>query len=345
MSAKQNFFEKYWRAIAWTVCYVVIMWVILRGLFNFNMFSALHLSRLAHVELHGFAGLVFGLLILAAVPLYVATTVLTVRNKAIPLKIPVPKCFAPIPAPEPEPAPEPVVVEQEALPELPHGVPAELRESFMRARKNYGTRQMSVFNRPGGGPIKSSAAPLTLESQHEFVDDVVTSNAGDAVSVSGGIVDTGEFPVPTDFDIGAADTNSDVPVFSDINFDDDNENDMQMYDSDDSGLEKYLRDSGFETSEVGNLVVVNNVAIAVHDDDDFWAPDDVNWFAAGRQKPSPIAELLRVRNENSYVPVFLIERNNIMDFELNVKKWRDDGIVVVMNRAELLDLIKNQTNN
>jgi hypothetical protein len=43
--------------------------------------------------------------------------------------------------------------------------------------------------------------------------------------------------------------------------------------------------------------------------------------------------------------VFLIERNDIMDFESNVQKWRDDGITVVTNRAELLDVVKNQTNN
>ena len=345
MSGKQSFFEKYWRAIAWTVCYIFIMWAILRGLFNFNVFSVAHLSRLARVELRGFAGLVFGILILAAVPLYVATTVLTVRNKSVPFHIPLPKCFAPAPEPEPEPAPEPIVTEQEALPELHTGIPAEMRESFMRARKNYGVRQMSVFNRPGGAPVKPNVAAPVVAQQPEFVDDTITKGSSGDISVSGGFMDTGDFPVPTDFDIDVTDTNSDVPVFSDINFDDNEEEANQTADADNSDLQEYLRDTGIETSELGNLIVVNNFAVAVHDDDDFWAPDDVDWFAAGRQKPSPIAELLHAHDENNYVPVFLIERNNIMDFESNVKKWRDDGIIVVMKRAELLDVIKNQTNN
>ena len=346
MGSIDKFFEKYWRAIAWTACYVLIVWAVLWGLFNFNLFSVAHLSKLARIELHGFAGLVFGLLILAAVPLYVATTVLTVRNKSVPFHIPLPKCFAPLPEPEPEPAPEPIVTEQEVLPELPHGVPAEMRESFMRARKNYGARQMSVFNRPGGAQIKPNAAitPPT-KPQPDFVDNGVAPN-GD-VSVSGGIVDTGDFPVPTDFDIDAVDTNSDVPVFSDINFDDDKNKDVEIQcpDTNDSDLYQFLADAGVESVADGNLIIVNNFAIAVHDDNDFWVPDDIDWFAAGQQKPSPVAELVRARDENKYVPVFLIERNDIMDFESNVQKWRDDGITVVTNRAELLDVVKNQTNN
>ena len=56
-------------------------------------------------------------------------------------------------------------------------------------------------------------------------------------------------------------------------------------------------------------------------------------------------ELINARDNNKKTPIFLIEQNNIMDFESNEKKWRDDGIIIVTNRAELIDIIKNQTNN
>ena len=93
MAGNKIFSSESGRAVAWTVLYVVFMWVILYYLFNFNMFSIAHWVRLARVELHGFPGLVFGVLILAAVPMYIATIVLTMRNKSMPIKIPLPKCF------------------------------------------------------------------------------------------------------------------------------------------------------------------------------------------------------------------------------------------------------------
>ena len=156
MSDKKKSFANFWRAVAWTGIYVFVMWAILRGLFNFNMFSVAHLTKLLHLQLHGFAGAVFGILVLAAVPLYVATTVLTVRNKEMPVKLPLPKCLTEAkPAPKPEPV-VPVVTARETLPPVRAGVPMEMRETFMRAQKNYGARQMSVFNRPNA-PMNSDA--------------------------------------------------------------------------------------------------------------------------------------------------------------------------------------------
>lgn len=325
MTIGKDFFTKYWRAIAWTCGYILIMWTILHGLFNFNMFSIAHLTRLTHLELHGFAGLVFGLLILAAVPLYIATTVLTIRNQSVPIKIPMPKCFTP-PPPEPAPVPEPVVTEQETLPELHAGVPHEMRESFMRARKNYGVRQMSVFNRPNGAPAVSKPSP-------EFIENKVTSSSNES----------GAFPIPADFDIDTPDTESDIPVFSDIDFDD-NVSDSGATDTN-VDLQSYLSDLGISSETSGNLIIAGNFAIAVHADDDFWVADDIDWFAAGRQKPSPIVELLRAHDNDGKTPIFLIEQNNIMDFEQNVQKWRDSGIVITTNRAELPDIINKPTNN
>jgi len=332
MISLNKIFSKYWRAIAWTCGYIVVMWAILRGLFNFNLFSAAHLAKLSRVELHGFPGLVFGILTLAAVPLYIATTVLTMRNKSVPFHIPLPKCFTPPPPPEPEPAPEPVVIEQEVLPELHPGIPLEMRENFMRAQKNYGARQMSVFNRPNGAIITRNDTPTVppLATATPSVQSIDT-NISDTQST---------FPIPTDFDIDQGDTD-DVPVFSDINFDDDDD-DISVTDveTNNSDLQSYLADLGIASEALGNVLISGDFAIAVHNDDDFWVADDMDWFAAGRQKPSPIAELTAIKNENNKTPVFLIERTDIMDFEQNVQKWRDGGIIIVTSRAELVDTIK-----
>ena len=134
MADAKDFYKKWRHVLVWTACYIFVMWLILRGLFNFNMFSAAHWLKMLHVELHGFPGFVFGIMILAAVPLYIATTVFVCRTQKTPVKIPLPKCLAEKPKkPEPE-KPKPVVTEQEVLVDLPKGVPAEMREVFMRTQ-------------------------------------------------------------------------------------------------------------------------------------------------------------------------------------------------------------------
>ena len=75
-------------AIIWTACYIMVMWTILYFLFRFNMFSGHMWNRLFHAQLHGFAGFVFGILILAALPLYIASTALIVRTKKPLITIP-----------------------------------------------------------------------------------------------------------------------------------------------------------------------------------------------------------------------------------------------------------------
>ncbi len=326
-----NFLKNYWRAVAWTVFYVFLMWCILHYLFNFNIFSIAHWTRLARIELHGFPGLVFGLLILAAVPIYVATTVLTMRNKSVPIKIPVPKCFAPIPNAVPVETPQPIVTEQEALPELRPGVPPEMREVFMRAQKNRGVRQQSVFNKPMNiramtGPDASVAEPVPVGG----TDASVTDNV---------------FPLPTDFDLDAsADTDYGIPVFEDVDFGDGGATtelpDVPDAESPLENLCKFICDSGVVAHTADDLIIAGDFAIAVHDDDDFWVADEFDWFAAGRQKPSPIVALLNAKDANAKNPILYLGGKNIMDFDTLVEKWRADGITVVTNTDELLNLIK-----
>ena len=330
-----NFFVSNWRPIVWTIGYAMIIWLVLYGLFGFNMFSGAHLSRLLRLHLHGFGGLVFGLLILAAVPLYVATTVLVVRNKAVPIKIPVPNCFnAPAAEPEQAPQPEPIVAEREVLPVLPRGVPQEMRESFMRARKNYGARQMSVFNKtPLAGVATDTPVSQTV---HEVVPEPeplkefkpVFDTIDDVQDMKTGL------PIPEDFDVA---DESDVPVFQDIDFDDEYLGDDEA--PDESGnLLDFLTKSGVNAVVQDNLVIANGFAIAAHTDDDFWVADELDWFGAGRQKPSPVAALLKVKDK--FKPVLYLTATNIMDFDKMVADWRDNGITVITDRDELLKFIQ-----
>ncbi len=348
MSSEKKSFANFWRAVAWTGIYVFVMWAILRGLFNFNMFSIAHLTKLLHLQLHGFAGAVFGILVLAAVPLYVATTVITVRNKEMPVKLPLPKCLTEAkPAPKPEPV-VPVVTATETLPPLRAGVPAEMRETFMRAQKNYGARQMSVFNRqaasvsvtPGVASVDAPAVTPVAEPVREPITESVAATKTEDVATYGAM------PIPTDFDMDAptgAGTDVDVPVFADINFDDDNTPAGAGETVEESPIDKvlnFLRGAGVDANVAsGDLIVANGCAIAVHDDDDFWVPDEIDWFAAGKQRPSPIAALRRAREEQGLKPVLYLATDSIMDLDKNSAEWTSDGIKVVKDSEDLLNIL------
>ena len=340
MSDKKKSFANFWRAVAWTGIYVFVMWAILRGLFNFNMFSVAHLTKLLHLQLHGFAGAVFGILVLAAVPLYVATTVLTVRNKEMPVKLPLPKCLTEAkPAPKPEPV-VPVVTARETLPPVRAGVPMEMRETFMRAQKNYGARQMSVFNRPNA-PMNSDApvgAAGSVEPAREPIAEPVGAIKSEDVAAYGAM------PIPTDFDMDASADTADVPVFADINFDDDNDGAPSDggVPADESPVEKvctWLRGAGVDAKAHDDLIVANGYAIAVHDDDDFWVPDEIDWFAAGKQRPSPIVALRRVREERGLKPILYLGTDSSMELDKNSAEWTSDGIKVVKSREELVGVV------
>ena len=133
--------------VKWTAWYFFILWLILKYLFNFNMFSYHYWWKFFHATLHGFAGLTFGLLIYTAIPIYIATTIITYRKQEYIMKIPIfskldaliSKIFpkqkietAPAET-ENESEPEP---EMEQTDEFPSDMPPELRIPFMRAKQN-----------------------------------------------------------------------------------------------------------------------------------------------------------------------------------------------------------------
>ncbi len=333
-------------AVIWTVCYVAVMWAILSGLFGFDMFVASDWNRLMRAHLRGFAGFVFGILILAALPLYVATTVLVVRNKALLFTVPVPdavkqaaKKLIPAkktvaaadatPAPVAEEKDTPEKKEDVAFPEI---MPSELRGAFVRARQHIGATPKSNFD-----TAKMVRSATTAAKMPELIPVGVDASVAQLVD---------DVPLPADFDFGADDGAADnafgmdVPMFKDIEFVSDTTAEadaapatmfaptdapvrslVQMY-LDAHNIESMLGEDG--------LVYAPNMVIATHDDAAFWIADDTAWFATGAQKVSPIAAL-HAGAVNGAQKVLYLAQSNIMDIDALRQKWTADGILVIDN--------------
>lgn len=353
----RNFYNSNKYAILWTVGYVIATWAIMRYMFNFNIFSATRWHQLMHAHLHGFAGFVFGILILAMIPLYVATTIVIARTKS-PLfnfKFKVPKfikafftkAFTQTPMddePDIETASEPETkTESESTPEtetksetdsttteskpepVPATVPAEMRVAYERARDNTAYKQTSVFDL--GHVTKKADAPTD-----ETSNNTVTES---------------EMPIPTDFDIN--DTENiidDVPVFTDLDFDDD-DNDVDETDSESQTatvqtatgnndiVTKYLTEHSTPYTVENDVVITDKFAIVSHTDSDFWVADNESWFAAGKIRRSPIASVIESATAHNVTPVLYLGSDNIMDIDELRPQWERNGVRVISDLKNL----------
>ncbi len=315
-------------AIIWTVGYIFISWAILYFLFNFNIFNTNQWHHLMNARLHGFAGFVFGILILSALPLYIATTILIIRKNNPLITIPIPKITLPglsknkgnenTPEPQPELS-EPATVQKN--PELPSELPRELHSAFLRAREN-----AILFQRPGQ----------------------TTSNTNEANNEAIPIMEA--LPLPSDFDISfddtpgfIDDTNASIPTFTDINFDDTPntptfEPDTQDTNNDiyDSKLVQHLLQNNITFDIDQDIVLTPKYAIAIHEDNDFWATDDTNWFASGKVRPSPINAVKNCAPAHNLRPAIYLGATNILDIDELISDWESDGITVItdLNKIE-----------
>lgn len=318
---KNIFTNKY--AILWTVGYIFVMWAVLYFLFNFSIFNADQWHRLWNARLQGFAGFVFGILILAALPMYVATMTLIVRkNKpliTIP-KISVPAFVRPVQKEEikTEEKKEVVQVQEPTKPELPPELPRELHSVFLRARENVGLFQ--------------NMDSLNSEKQSEM-ETVPIMDA---------------LPLPSDFDVSFDDApgfqdvpSASVPTFTDISFDAPSEmtfdEDIEDFEEEavESKLIEYLslNNVPFEIAE--DIVVTSKYAIAVHEDEDFWATDETNWFASGKVRPSPIVAVKKCAQQFGVMPAIYLGADNILDIENLIEQWESDGIVVLRKLEDI----------
>jgi hypothetical protein len=295
--------------ITWTICYAFALWAILYFLFKFSIFNLAQWNHLLHARLYGFAGFVFGLLILAAGPLYIATSMLIWRKNKPLIEIPLPKIIKSKPEPKPaepaaeqNPAPEP-----DYTAELNEDIPLEMAPMFIRAKKY---------------PKNFNIAPPKL-------NDVDTKS------------DIAEIPIPTDFDIeidnfDTSDTDNtifnDTPVFTSINFDSDNQKDSEQQNT---KLTKYLDSKSIAYKIIDDIVVTDKYAIAIHGDDDFWVTDNENWFATGKSKPSPALAAKSVAEQHNVQAVLYLATENIMDIETLIPQWESDGIKIITDIEEL----------
>ena len=316
-------FSEHKYAIIWTICYVAITWAVLYFMFNFSIFNGAQWHKLAHAQLYGFAGFVFGILILSALPLYIATTTLIIRTKKPLVTIPVPKVNLPkwpakakqVPTPEPTITPTQETINTPVTHEsLPDELPLELHSAFINARNRINVTQIAI--------------PQADTNQSHIQSD--TSDA---------------LPLPSDFDIelnnipGMDDTPSfNVPVFTDINFDqDDTDTPTTTTDnySDNTDLIKFLSDNNIEHNIHDDIVTTPTHAIITHSDNNFWVIDNENWFANGKTRPALQKKIKEFATEHNLTPVIYLASQNIMDIDTHIKQWQSDGIIIIATPDEL----------
>ena len=298
-------------------------------------------------HLHGFVGFVFGILLLAAGPIYIATTAVVIKTKKPLFTIPIPefvrRAFAPPPPPAPDtstdaPASTPTPADTGTYAFKPE-IPREIHGAFIRARSGISARNISAFDIsrsvPAGTPT-AAAVPVTApqNTNTDMADD---------------------FPLPTDFgDLNSTDdTTSDfpsfdsVPTFSEINFDapantpdaapaPEPAQPSTPHPDTANVVVRHLIDNGKSPVVDGDIIVCDDMIIATHYDDDFWIADDTDWFASGKQRPSPIAILTARASDTGKTPVLYLGATNILDLDARIATWRDMGIRVITDLAELV---------
>ena len=322
-----EFFKSNTIVLRWTVEYFVCFGLLLWFVFNFNVFSQYHWWKFFHATLHGFGGMVFGLMMYSAIPIYIATALITYRKKEMVITITIPekiksaatsikKIFVKSAAPDSEPQPE-IKTENDTKTEpafeYPSDMPRELYIPFQRAKQN---------------------APLTMAKSAFNESPIPTPQATDSQNES--------FPIPSDFDISdslpniesptSEFTTNDFPVFKDIDFDIPIENNAPELSN---SVTKYCDEQNIEYETYHDFVATEKYLIYDHDDPDFWVMDDTNWFSSKRQIESPISEMISLARQNELTPVLYLESQNIMDLPGTIEKIKSMGVRVITSLDEL----------
>jgi len=308
--------------IKWTIWYFFILWAILKYIFRFDMFSAHYWWKFFHATLHGFAGFVFGSLVYSAIPIYIATMIITYRKQELIIPIPfekklsalISKIFAKkaeTPAQDTTPTEEEKKTEENTGPEFPADLPHEMRVPFMRAKNRMPLNgAVSVYNKTN---IQPTAAPVpTPEAASENSD----------------------MPIPMDFDISDNTNetiNDSIPTFTDIDFDTPIATEKELC----NNTTKYMNNHNIEYETYHDFVATERFVIYEHSDEEFWIMEGDSWFAAGKQKDSPVAELIDLAKQNDLTPVIYLHSTNIMDIDNVIKNFETSGIRVVKDLDEL----------
>lgn len=307
MKKVYEFFKTHKHAVTWTIFYGTAIWTLLYFLFGFDIFCSAQWHKLFRAELHGFGGFVFGLIMLTALPIYISTTWIIIRNKKplISLSIPLPS-FLHKPEPATESVTEKVAEEpQTTEPIIPDDVPMEIRSTFIRAQKRISLTDI----------IDTPTIPA-ITAQTSEVNDI---------------------PLPLDFDIPAIDEPApiDMPTFQEINFDSGNETSQAPEHNAAEILIEYLTKNNRNFKTDKDIVITETHAIATHCDPDFWVPDNENWFAAGKTCPSPIIAAKTAADTHGVKPAIYLASRNILDIDTQISNWESDGILVIENLDQI----------
>lgn len=305
--------------VKWTIWYFFIIWAILKFIFKFDMFSCHYWWKFFHATLHGFAGFVFGFLVYAAIPVYIATTFIVYRKRTLIIPIPfvdkiydhVKKlfCVKKIETVDENTNTENIIEPEKNESEYPDDLPPELRIPFQRAKNHLSlTGAISVYNKPA-----------TSESTHTNEQKSETESS--------------EIPIPTDFDIGDTfnDLHDSVPTFTDINFNIPIATETKL----DNNTTKYFDKHNTEYETYHNFVATEKYLIYEHNDEDFWIMDGDSWFASGKQIDSPINELISTAKQNGLKPIIYLVSENIMDLDGTINNFESLGIHVIKSLDEL----------
>ena len=322
MSKIIDFFKKCKVPFFWTIGYIFVLWAVLHILFNFELFSRINWIRISHAHLRGLGGFTFSLIILTAVPLYIATTTIVIRTQKPLLALPMPKIIAKIleklfpkqmTAPTTEPEKTESASPQPTMPIEQSKYPAEMQAAVTRARVHPDRITTPICSVCSVTPNVYPADPAPTAPT--FPDD--------------------NMPLPPDFDTDDVDTAPTIPhapVFQDINFDDD----FDTPSTPDNIVTKHLRDNNIEFNVIPNdIILTNKHAIVIHDDNDFWIMDDPTWFAAGKTRESPILGLLETAKQHNVQPVLFLNTTNIMNLNTKRPEWESKGITVITDLGEL----------
>ena len=335
-----DFLKKQKYVIIWTVCYFCVAYALFRILFGFDMLSYAHWTRLANAQLHGFAGFVFGIMILTLLPIYASTTAIIVRTGAPLFTIPLPAFLQRAPTAVATTTDTPTATDDApAARPLPEGLPMELRAAYLRARNNAGREQISSVDTRSVDT--TSNIPPAIDTKSAIAEIIAPTTHSVTTTQQNTTTENNAFPLPTDFDLGDDfdDTNidskiadMDAPVFTEINFDDA----PAATPTQNASITEYMHDHNIKiVATDGDILITDKLAIAVHDDPNFWVAEDENWFATGQQKTSPVLELVRAAEKHNVKPVLYMGATNIMDFDQMREKWTAAGITVITRPDEL----------
>ena len=324
-----DFFGRTWIATQWTALYFALLWMLFAFLFRFDILNAADWAQIGSAHLRGPSGLCFGVLAVAALPIYVATVVVIWREKKMLIDSPFKKKESTDKNTDDTPKPE-----TEKLPNtpLPIGLPAELRAPYMNLRR--------------GGMAQGSYSPTVTNTSSPTATMATPTSPAAPAPVESAI------PLPDDFNF---DSGPVAPTFKDVSFGSDkpdkpdalagapipNFTDASAQDGEKAPLVQIMEKLsaiGFKCEVDGEIIIATNLsklAIATHADPDFWIADASDWFATGKQKPSPIIALTAAAERHGAGPVLYLAEKNIMNLDNLIKEWQDSGIRVIFDPGEL----------